>query len=295
MSDPKPSSPNRNNKTGAAPMATKARTAPTTCTVDTAALLGLLTDIARTASTDDVMPMINGVLLHTASHDKTPVLVATSTDRFHLGQAHIECTGGIPESFVRLDDIKRLIAVLKPLAHGESLLEISAADNALAFNVDGMAMTLPTSEELPKWPKIGPLFSTDRNSAEQHTAIAPRLMATMTAVAKARGESLRIQFQGANRPVIVLIGDAYRALVMPVRVSDRQADVPVFVPPAEQAALAAEAKRKAAAERAAARKAAKEAAAAETKPTAKPAARKTTARKPAATTRRPVARKKAAA
>ena len=54
-------------------MATR-KPAPTTAVVNVGEFAAMLTDLMRTAGTDQTLPMINGVLLHTGAVNKQPVL-----------------------------------------------------------------------------------------------------------------------------------------------------------------------------------------------------------------------------
>lgn len=101
----------------------------------TRALVGLLTDLALTASTDPELPELRSVLLHTDRGEylldvpddddteaplisplESGLLVGTSTDRIVVGQAHTPAKGELPRPVrVALEDVAALVKVFKPL------------------------------------------------------------------------------------------------------------------------------------------------------------------------------------
>lgn len=243
----------------------------TTCTAGN--LAGLLTDVLRFAGTDISMPMLNGVLLHTVKHNGGVVLAATATDRFTLAQGNIDATGALPrECFIRSDDARRLLAMLKL---SDSLVELSVADDALTASGGNVQCTVPLGRE--DFPKVAQIIASHqaRQAEPGPVRFNARLFERFTAVAKATGDRsgpLTVTHTAPNKPAFVTIGERFRGLVMPMRIPDGQlADVPFFAPPSEQAALdqlaaekvAAElkAKRSAASKKAAATRKAKAAAA----------------------------------
>lgn len=230
---------------------------PHTVTVKTGEFAAMLTDLMRTAGTDATLPPINGVLLHTTVVDKQTLLVGTSTDRFKFGQANIDGTGGIPQSFLKLPDCKRLAAVLK-LADREGDLVIDAiADSdapVLNFMTDDLTICLAPNDLA--FPTMGNVVKKAEMEADPRTAIRPEQLAPFTMIAKARGEGLRVHVQGAEKPIHVEIGSRYRGLVMPYLVGD-PVEVAWHLPPAEVAKQESVDKARATAERKAAAEAAK--------------------------------------
>lgn len=261
-------------------------TETTTCTVIASRLKQLIDDAARTAGTDDTLPMLHGVLLYTAPHGDSTVLVAVSTDRFTIGQVHTDVTGHLPATFVDLDDVKRASKALA-LADPERAAELSTQDGILRIATPGLTVDLDVSEPHEMYSMFGQLFDTSKSTDETRVAVNARLLARFVPIAKARGfdaSNIVIETYGAKRPIHLHIGSRYRAMVMPVRIGDQHAPVPLFLSPAEQAAAD-----KAIAEQAAAELKAKRSAAAKKAAATRAAKKASTPAKPATRTRRKAA------
>lgn len=218
---------------------TRKTTAPVTCTVDAAQCHGLLTDVLRCASTDAFLPMINGILLHGDEHEGHPVLVATATDRFKLAHAHIDATGTpLGEVFVKVAEVKRLLAVLKALPKGSTLLEIGInGDGDVVFSARGASATLEHYDlgdgGFVEYSKL--FASLEKTPADEQIAVSGRHLDALVAVAKRRGEPIRFEAHGKTKPTGVFIGDRYRALIMPYRIPGDVVDSPLFIPPGQRA------------------------------------------------------------
>lgn len=236
-------------------------TEQTTATVTAGPFGELITDLLRTAGTDDTLPMLVGIRLHSDKIGAQPVVVGVSTDRFSMGQAHTEATGQLPEVFVPTSSCKRILGALK-LINPAALLELAVDDLTLSFTGDDVSVRVPLKDiEFPKFWKI---FE-NHDEAEPDpvgTAAAynPAVLQPFQMIAKSRGESLHIAIKNARTGATITIGDRYRGLLMPVR-KDLPA-VPLLLAPSEhehrakheaaQAEAAAKAKRSAAAKKAAA-------------------------------------------
>jgi hypothetical protein len=103
-------------------------------TIHTRHLVGMLKDLAHTASTEPLLPAVNSVLLHTDRSEilledrrvtdedalvevvTTDVLVGTSTDRTIMGQAHAPCTGRLHAVvLISAAHAKKIVGVFEPL------------------------------------------------------------------------------------------------------------------------------------------------------------------------------------
>jgi hypothetical protein len=272
-----------------------------TTTVTAGELRAMLVDAARTAGDDPTLPMLRGVLLHTAPKGDGTVLVATSTDRFMLGQIHIPAQGSLAhEVFVDLDSVKRAVKLLA-LANPAGNVNLSIVDDTVTLRASDLSMAFetyaptvgPGAQRVPDFPQFAKIFDSKLNTEERNVAIGPGLFATVAAIAKSRGEQIRFQVQGERRPVVFEIGEQYRGLVMPQRATAVDL-VPLFIPPAETAAIEkakadkAAAEEKAVEEKAAADLKAKRSAAAK-KAAATRAAKRATPTTPARTTRKQAA------
>lgn len=232
---------------------TEKTAAPATCTVNAGQFVEALRDLIRTAGDDTTLPMLYGVLLHTDTFNGKTVLVGTSTDRFRLGQSHIECTGSIEQMLVSLDDCKRLLTILKLYAKVETatLLEFVPEDGNLTVRFGSVVLPVgPTT--MPKhFPKLAKIFANTAVTPEREAAFNAKFLGVFASIADARRERLHVQMMGEMRPMLITIGQHYRGLLMPTR--EKPEALPWFVPANEQADIAAAAKAKAEAEAATAK------------------------------------------
>ncbi len=260
-----------------------------TCTVNAAQFVEALRDLIRTSGADTTLPMIRGVLLHTDTYNGKTVLVGTSTDRFRLGQAHIECTGSVSQTFVPLDDGKRLLAILKLYAKVETaeLLEFVPEDGNLTVRFGSVVLPIAPIATPEHFPKLSNIFGSTAVTPEREAAFNAKFLGVFASIADVRREHLHVQMLGEMRPMLITIGEHYRGLLMPTR--GKAAVLPWFVPANEQAVIAAKAQREAEAEKVAAEAQRKEernaarraarAAAKTTQPQKKPAAKKPAAKR----------------
>lgn len=180
-------------------------------------LLELLEGVSTHASKDKGLRNINAVQIEGAGGD----LIAKATDRYRLieGAVHY-MDGGIDASLVSLDDIKKIITLLK--SHKLHLVNIHRVGDALTVSSLGDAVTFtlldgtfPPTEELFKKSESEP-------SAIEGVAFNPALMADYAKIA-GKGEAIKIYFTGEGKPMRVRItGDkiTWRALLMPMRYVD---------------------------------------------------------------------------
>ncbi|HEY2763341.1 MAG TPA: hypothetical protein VGJ13_04925 [Pseudonocardiaceae bacterium] len=236
---------------------------PTTCTINEAALSSLLSDLSKTTSDDPILISLHGVLLHTADHDGTPVLVATSSNRYVAAQEHLPCSGELPSAvFLSLPHVN---AIEQHLANSRSefgssvcqecgvredctrcdrddyvpprMVELAVSPNGarLATRVipaggarnEGVTITVPVEKFGTLPARVFDLLGAP-DTAEPvagPVVLAPESLRALTAI-PSRGESFHLTGFGPDKPVLVQVGQNYRAVVMPKR--DDCALSPVF-------------------------------------------------------------------
>ena len=237
----------------------------TTATVSANQLRSLIADLLRTAGTDSTLPMLMGIRLHADTFAGQKVIVGFSTDRFTMGQVHIDATGGLPETFLPGPSCKRALTVLKVIDPA-ALVELNVDDGHLSFAGDGLTVRVPTEQvEFPKAHRIFESLEKIEPTPGVVAAFEPRYFGRFATIARGRGEPMHIGLTTAGTATLITIGDRYRGLLMPMRKD--LASVPWFLAPSEMAAVEqakadkvaaeAKAKRSAAAKKAAATRAAK--------------------------------------
>lgn len=185
-------------------------------------LARMLTTALAFASRDDTLPTVSGIHL---SIDKG-YFVATATDRFRLGLTRILIDDkGIagkshPIGLLDLVATKKIIAHLKaPLSEQHLPAQLTVnIDRSTTLTVDtfGSAFTARLkSENFPNYLHLltNALASTPGNSA---VAVNAGYLAAFK-VASWQGEHLTVRMSTADRPFVVLCGDHFIGMQMPVR------------------------------------------------------------------------------
>ena len=226
----------------------------TTLSVSSTDLAALLRDVKQAASTDEHLPMMAGVLLHTArTEDGDTVLVATATDRYCLLQGHARVESGeLPGPvWVRHGQLSQLAAVLRPFTSrrraGTAQTEGSVADGKVTVRqavLDDLANVSVSFEHDPGegFPDVLKVLSAalEAGPADQSFSVEGSRLALVARIATQRGVTMRVRSSGANRSVVVQIGGNLVGLVMPVRVSNTDSrPVPVFTVEVPAEAVAA--------------------------------------------------------
>ena len=224
--------------------------------ISTSKLLALLTDLTATASTDQDLPALNAVLLHTtrghygAEPGLVELLAGASTDRRVAGHAYTCCSGQwTGPSLWRLRDVQNVITVFKA-ARGKDkedlhAVEIHRSGGEIEIREDPNLIDdgvhLSFGEMDPGDFPARSLYSrildvpllTSRELVDRETGtrsteyavtatdLAVHALAPFIKVAKRRGGQMRVYRSHQNLPLLVQIGQTYRGTLMPVRI-DRE-------------------------------------------------------------------------
>ena len=180
-------------------------------------LLELLEGVSTHASKDKSLRTLNAVQIDGAGGD----LIARATDRYRLIEGAVRyMDGGIDASLVSLDDIKKIITLLK--SHKLHLVNIHRVGDALTVSSLGDAVTFTLIEG--NYPPMQDLLSKSEGepSAVEGVAFNPAFMADYAKIA-GKGQAIKVYFTGEGKPMRVRItGDkiSWRALLMPMRYTD---------------------------------------------------------------------------
>lgn len=215
-----------------------------TLRIDTAELVAMLTDLVHTAGEPEA-GAVGGVLLHTArgwqgvEPGRTALLVGTSTNRFAVGHTYTACSGSLPPMLWPVQDVKAVVAVLKPLAKEDHAVEIHAEDDQVRIIEDadlfGQSMTLTFGVgDLTKYPRqvwgvLTDVHVTVRNGADTvpampRTDISPAALKPFVTIATRRKDPLEVYRYHQRRPVLIQIGGTYRGAIMPISWPDGDSD-----------------------------------------------------------------------
>ena len=180
-------------------------------------LLTLLEGVSTHAGKDKSLPVLNSVEIE----GDGGAFTARATDRYRLieGQAKA-LDGSLDKALVSLEDIKRIITLLK--AHKAHRIGLTRIGNALTVSALGDSVTFTLRDGT--FPPTEELFTKSEGDpvAVEGVAFNPALMADYAKIAGKR-EAIKIYFTGEGKPMRVRItGDAiiWRALLMPMRYVD---------------------------------------------------------------------------
>jgi DNA polymerase III sliding clamp (beta) subunit (PCNA family) len=180
-------------------------------------LLTLLEGVSTHAGKDKSLSVLNSVEIE----GEGGLLVARATDRYRLIEGSTgSLDGSLDKALVSLEDIKRIITLLK--AHKAHRIGLTRIGNALTVSALGDSVTFTLREGT--FPPTSELFTKSEGEpvAVEGVAFNPALMADYAKIA-GKGEGIKIYFTGEGKPMRVRItGDdvTWRALLMPMRYKD---------------------------------------------------------------------------
>ena len=185
---------------------------------------GLLLELLEGASTHadkgkSALHALNTVQLEGAGGD----LIARATDRYRLIEGATRYSDGALEpSLVALEDIKRVITLLK--AHKAHLVNITRLGNAITFSALGDAITFTLVDA--NYPSTAHLLDQPLNPSGSDLGVTdtvafnPALFADYAKIA-GKGAPVTITFTGKGKLMLIgLKGDKvqWRAALMPMRI-----------------------------------------------------------------------------
>lgn len=144
-------------------------------------------------------------------------LVARATDRFRLIEGKVEGEGTLSPSLIALDDVKRVIDLVKgnkaarvSLNRIGDLLTVSAGGSSLTLNL--MSANYPAT--------FNDLLNKSERECLGEISFNPAYFADYAKIA-GKGNAVRVEFTGERKPIIVHLPATkveWRALLMPMRV-----------------------------------------------------------------------------
>lgn len=180
-------------------------------------LLALLEGVSTHADKDKGRPILNAV--HVESEGG--LFKAKATDRYRLIEGSVQTLDGrLDASLIRLDDIKRVIALCKD--HKANRVQLSRIGDTITVSSLGDAITFTLLDGT--YPPTEDLFIKSEGDpiAVEGVAFNPALMADYAKIAGKKA-GIKIYFTGEGKPMRVRItGDkiSWRALLMPMRYTD---------------------------------------------------------------------------
>ena len=185
--------------------------------VEGALLLELLEGVSTHAGRDKYFTRLNAVEVEGGGG----LFIARATDRYRLIEGGAKALEGrLDKALVSLDDVKRVIALVK--AHKSNLVSLSRLGDYLTVNALGDSLTVTLVNDT--FPPTDHLFTASEGdpSAVEGMAFNPAFMADYAKIA-GKGAAIKIYFTGNGKPMRVRITSDtinWRALLMPMSYKD---------------------------------------------------------------------------
>lgn len=188
------------------------------------ALHTVMSDAIVFAGTDATIPALNGIRIETVARGDSVDLIAVATDRFTLGVSRADASGDILPGFnLTASDAKNLVRIAKTLTRMQSYRTVDVETDDYTQNVvftfsSGESVTVRKAEhEFPRWRQ--PFPADDAGMADDVSGIGytPEYLAKFGKVAASKRNPMRF-FPRAMKPGVVMIGDDFMGIIMPVRI-----------------------------------------------------------------------------
>jgi DNA polymerase III sliding clamp (beta) subunit (PCNA family) len=144
-------------------------------------------------------------------------LSARATDRFRLIEGTIEGEGTLSPSLIALDDVKRIVDLVK--ANKAARVSLNRIGDLLTVSAGGSSLTLNLmSANYPG--TFDDLLNKSERECFGEVAFNPAYFADYAKIA-GKGNAVRVEFTGERKPIIVHLPATkvtWRALLMPMRV-----------------------------------------------------------------------------
>ena len=144
-------------------------------------------------------------------------LIARATDRFRLIEGKIEGEGHLDHTLISLDDVKRVIEIVK----GNKLARVTLTriGDLLTVSLDGSSLTLNVLDA--NYPNsFDDLLNKSERESLGETSFNPAYFADYAKIA-GKGNAVRVEFTGERKPIIIhlpVTKVTWRALLMPMRI-----------------------------------------------------------------------------
>ena len=180
-------------------------------------LLELLEGVSTHAGKDKSLPTLNAVNVQGAGG----IFTARATDRYRLIEGSAGTLDGqLDSALISLDDIKRIITLLK--GHKAHLIGLSRVSNTLTVSALGDSLTLTLLDGT--FPPTSDLLAKCEGEPVAITGVAfnPVYFADYAKIA-GKGAAIKLYFTGEGKPMRVRITSeaiTWRALLMPMRYAE---------------------------------------------------------------------------
>lgn len=174
-------------------------------------LVGMLADLALTASSDPVLPFLRLICLHTEGGR----LHGWSTDRYRAAHAAVDCDGELDEPVqIQASDAANLLKLFR----AELFVDMKPGDGGVEFRSTGPSLAVPTValDESSVFPQLSRIAVDELPEGNAPVMFDPKFLAGYVAIGKRRKEHVRIVGAKDRKPAHISIGADYRAWQMPL-------------------------------------------------------------------------------
>lgn len=185
--------------------------------IEGALLLELLEGVSTHAGRDKSLSTLNAVEVEGGGG----LFIARATDRYRLIEGGARALdGSLDKALVSLDDVKRIVALLK--SHKAHLIGLNRIADTLTVSALGDSLTVTLLGGT--FPPTAHLFdkSEGEPSAVEGVAFNPAYFTDYAKIA-GKGNAVKVYFTGEGKPMRVRITSDtinWRALLMPMRYKD---------------------------------------------------------------------------
>lgn len=146
-------------------------------------------------------------------------LVAEATDRFRAGMSRRACDVEDFEALVSVADLRRALALFKPTRHDDPALTLTVSNSAQVC-VKGPDASITCGSVPAPFPDLAGLFATAvaAKGAIEHIGLNPQFLADFRH-AVGRNEPILVKATSPLKPILVIAGDNFLGLQMPVQSS----------------------------------------------------------------------------
>lgn len=188
------------------------------------ALHTVMSDALAFAGTDATIPAINGIRLETVQRGAIVDVIAVATDRFTLGVSRADGSGDILPGFnLTASDAKNVVRIAKTVARMQSYRTVDVETDDYTQNVvftfsSGESVTVRKPDyEFPRWRQLFPADDAGMSDDVSGIGYTPEYLAKFGKVAASKRNPMRF-FPRVSKPGVVMIGDDFMGIIMPVRI-----------------------------------------------------------------------------
>jgi hypothetical protein len=193
-------------------------------TMKAADLHRVITEAKNFAGRDAALPTLQNVLIEATETQ----LVAVATDRFLLGASRADYAGEAFTISIEAQQVDALLRMAKTASRDTQWREVTVerrddnSHNLVDFRFNsGEAITVtPSVHEFPKYQQLIPTTTLLETETRHESPVIGFNAANLAKFAKIDGAHAMRVYPRGDKPTVVLIGEDFAGLIMPVRIAE---------------------------------------------------------------------------